>query len=197
MNFRAPKLTLYEDKEIQILIAHLLRKVGCMSKEELMRCTVDQEFVKYFDFHSCIMSMEEKKLITVEKTDDCELCHPTNQSNYLAIELAYSIPLSIREDAVYLAKKITAHNHLEKAIKCEIITLEQGGYHLYIRFINEVGGADLMELKIYAPTLEAAQQMERKFFDNPTGAYRGVLNSFIQGYLSVSEAEIKEIIEDN
>ena len=36
MNFRAPKLTLYEDKEIQILIAHLLRKVGCMSKEELM-----------------------------------------------------------------------------------------------------------------------------------------------------------------
>lgn len=196
MNFRAPKLTLYEDKEIQILIAHLLRKVGCMSKEELMRCTVDQEFVKYFDFHSSIMSMEEKKLITIEKEDDCEICHPTNQSNYLAIELAYSIPLSIREDAVYLAKKITAHTHLEKAIKCEIITLDQG-YHLYIRFINEVGGADLMELKIYAPTLEAAQQMERKFFANPAGAYRGVLNSFIHGYLTVSDAELKEAMEDN
>ena len=195
MNYRVPKITLYEDKDIQILIAHILRKVGPMSKEELMRCTVDQDFVKYFDFHSCIMSMEEKTLITIEKEDGCEICHPTNQSNYLAIELAYSIPLSIREDAVYYAKKITSHAHLEKAVKCEIIPLEQG-YHLYIRFINEVGGADLMELKIYAPTLEAAQQMEKRFFANPAGAYRGVLNSFIQGYLTVSEAELKEAMED-
>ncbi len=195
MNYRVPKITLYEDKEIQILIAHLLRKVGCMSKEELMSCTVDQDFVKYFDFHSCIMNMEEKQLITIEEVDGCEICHPTNQSNYLAIELAYSIPLSIREDAVYYAKKITSHTHLEKAVKCEIIPLEQG-YHLYIRFINEIGGADLMELKIYAPTLEAAQHMEKRFFANPAGAYRGVLNSFIQGYLTVSEAELKEAMED-
>ncbi|MBR4305800.1 MAG: DUF4364 family protein [Ruminiclostridium sp.] len=196
MNYRVPKITLYENREIQILIAHILRKVGSMSKEELMRCTVDQDFVKYFDFHSCIMSMEEKKLITIETIDGCEICHPTNQSNYLAIELAYSIPLSVREDSVYHAKKITSHTHLEKSVKCEIIPLEQG-YHLYIRFINEVGGADLMELKIYAPTLEAAQQMEKRFFANPAGAYRSVLNSFIQGYLTVSEAELKEAMEDD
>ena len=52
-----------------------------------------------------------------------------------------------------------------------------------------------MELKIYAPTYESARQMETRFFDNPAGAYRSVVNSFIQGYLTVSEAEIKEALE--
>ena len=41
-----------------------------------------------------------------------------------------------------------------------------------------------MELKIYAPTKESAEQMEKRVFDNPVGAYRNVLNSFIQGYLT-------------
>ncbi len=195
MSYHVPKLTLYERKDIEVLIAYILRKVGAMTKEELMSCTVDRDYVKYFDLQCCLFDMEEKELITLEKEGDAEICLPTSKSNYLAIELAYSIPLSIREDTVYYAKKITSHSHLEKAVKCEIIKLEQG-YHLYIRFINEIGGADLMELKIYAPTYQSAQQMEKKFFSNPAGAYRSVLNSFIQGYLTVSDAEIKETLED-
>lgn len=194
MNIPVPKFVLYEQKDIEVLIAHILRKVGAMTREELISCTVDHDFVKYFDFICCLMDMQEKELIICNSEDKNGLCQPTEKSNYLAIELAYSIPISIREDTVYYAKKITAHSRLEKAVKCEIIKLEQG-YHLYIRFINEVGGADLMELKIYAPTYESARQMEMRFFDNPAGAYRSVLNSFIQGYLTVSEAEIKEALE--
>ena len=49
-----------------------------------------------------------------------------------------------------------------------------------------------MELKIFAPTLSAAEEMEKRFFDNPAGAYRSVLNNFIEGYLTVSEAELRE-----
>lgn len=191
MSIPVPKFTLYERKDIEILIAHILRKAGSMTKEELICCTVDHDFVNYFDFICCLMDMQEKELIICRTEGKNELCIPTEQSNYLAIELAYSIPLSIREDTVYYAKKITSHSRLEKAVKCDIIKLEQG-YHLYIRFINEMGGADLMELKIYAPTYEAARQMEQRFFDNPAGAYRSVLNSFIQGYLTVSDDEIRQ-----
>ncbi len=195
MSVYVPKPTLYERKDIEVLIAYILRKVGAMTKEELMTCTVDRDYIKYFDLQCCLFDMEEKGIITCDKVDGHEICQPTAKSEYLAIELGYSIPQSIKEDTVYYAKKITSHSHLEKAVKCEIIKLEQG-YHLYIRFINEIGGADLMELKIFAPTYESAQQMEKKFFSNPAGAYRSVLNSFIQGYLTVSEAEIKKALED-
>lgn len=194
MSVPVPKFTLYERKDIEVLIAYILRKIGSMTKEELICCTVDHDFVNYFDFICCLMDMQEKELITCETEGKNEICLPTAKGNYLAIELAYSIPLSIREDTLYYAKKITAHSRLEKTVKCEIIKLKQG-YHLYIRFINEMGGADLMELKIFAPTYQAAEQMEKRFFDNPAGAYRSVLNSFIQGYLTVSDAEIKEAME--
>ena len=53
-----------------------------------------------------------------------------------------------------------------------------------------------MELKIYAPTREAAEQMEKRVFDNPVGAYRNVLNSFIEGYLTVSDKEIREVLDN-
>lgn len=190
-----PKYKLYEKKDIEILIAHILRKVGAMTGEELLCCTVDKDIVAYFDFIEALMDMKEKKLISSDSDDLSELCSPTEKSNYLSIELGVYIPLSIREDTVYYAKKLTAHSRLEKAVKCEIIPLEKG-YHLYIRFINEMGGADLMELKIFAPTLSAAEQMEKRFFVNPAGAYRSVLNSFINGYLTVSEAEIKEALQN-
>ncbi|MCH5323695.1 MAG: DUF4364 family protein [Eubacterium sp.] len=193
MNF-VPKITLYERKDIEILIAFLLKKIGGMSKEELLCCTVDKEYVRYFDMICCLMDMEEKEIIVCEHEGDTERFYPTAKSNYLVIELGDSLPISLREDALYCAQKITARMRLENSVKCEIISLEKG-YQLYIRFINETGGEDLMELKIFAPTLAAAEQMERRFFDNPAGAYRSVLNSFIQGYLTVSEAEIQEALE--
>ncbi len=183
-----PRFTLYEQKDIEILLAYILSRVGNMTVNELMCSTVDRDFIMYFDFVSAIYDMRDKELITMGEDKD-PVCSPTDKSNYLAAELAYTIPLSIREDTVYYAKKITARTKLEKAVKTEIIEV-QNGYQLYIRFINEMGGADFMELKIYAPTYESAEDMERRVFDNPEGTYRSVINYFIQGYLTVSEAEL-------
>ena len=181
MSIPVPKYTLYDRKDIEVLVAYILYKVGSITKDELMRCTVDHDFVMYFDLICCLFDMEDKGLIICEKAGNDETCLPTAKSEYLAIELAYTIPLSIREDTIYYAKKITSHSRLEKTVKTEIVKVEQGGYQLCIRFINEMGGTDLMELKIYAPTKESAEQMEKRVFDNPVGAYRNVLNSFIQG----------------
>lgn len=196
MSIPVPKYTLYDRKDIEVLVAYILYKVGSITKDELMRCTVDHDFVMYFDLICCLFDMEYKGLIICEKAGNDETCLPTAKSEYLAIELAYTIPLSIREDTIYYAKKITSHSRLEKTVKTEIVKVEQGGYQLCIRFINEMGGTDLMELKIYAPTKESAEQMEKRVFDNPVGAYRNVLNSFIQGYLTVSEKEIQEVLDD-
>ncbi len=193
MNF-VPKITLYERKDIEVLTAFLLHKIGAMTKEELLCCTVDKEFVRYFDMICCLIDMEEKELVKCMQEDGEERYYPTAKSNYLSIELADSLPISLREDALYCAKMTTARLRLESSVKCEIIPLEKG-FRLYIRFLNETGGEDLMELKIYAPTLEAAEQMQKRFYDNPAGAYRSVLNSFIQDHLPVSDAELREAME--
>ena len=163
MSIPVPKYTLYDRKDIEVLVAYILYKVGSITKDELMRCTVNHDFVMYFDLICSLFDMEDKGLIICEKAGNDETCLPTAKSEYLAIELAYTIPLSIREDTIYYAKKITSHSRLEKTVKTEIVKVEQGGYQLCIRFINEMGGTDLMELKIYAPTKESAEQMEKVF----------------------------------
>ena len=196
MSVPVPKLTLYEEKDIEVLICYILRKVGQMTKEELMCCTVDYDFVLYFDFCLCFDDLKERGIVETEKLPDGDyMVKPTAKSNYLALELANSIPLTIREAAVYYAKKLTAAVKMEKAIKFEIIPLPKG-YHFHVRFINELGGDDFMELKLFAPTLNAAEEMERKFINNPIGTYRSVINTFIDGYLTASQQEIQKAMEE-
>ena len=56
---------------------------------------------------------------------------------------------------------------------------------------------DVQEINDFFADMElSAEQMEKRVFDNPVGAYRNVLNSFIQGYLTVSEKEIQEVLDD-
>ena len=116
MSIPVPKYTLYDRKDIEVLVAYILYKVGSITKDELMRCTVDHDFVMYFDLICCLFDMEDKGLIICEKAGNDETCLPTAKSEYLAIELAYTIPLSIREDTIYYAKKITSHSRLEKTV---------------------------------------------------------------------------------
>lgn len=196
MNYETPKIRLDESFDIQILIAYLLKEFDKLSLEQLATITVDDDTVNYFDLVSALGGLEDKGLITVEKTKTAEFYSASDKSNYMATELADKIPKSIRENTIYNGKKITAREKMEKAIKCQIIKLEQG-YHLDIRFINEMGGPDLMDLKIYAPTYETAEQMEKRFFDNPTGTYRRVLNGFIQGFLTVSEIELNDALQNS
>lgn len=191
MEFDTPKIRLDDKYDIQILVAYLLKQIGFLTLEQLVSITVDDDTVNYFDLVSALGGMEEKAFVEIKKVDNEDCYFPTEKSNFMAVELGEKIPKSIRENTVYYGKKITAREKLEKAIKCEIIKLEQG-YHLYIRFINEMGGADLMDLKIYAPTYETAAEMEKRFFDNPTGTYRRVLNGFIQGFLTVSDMELND-----
>lgn len=117
MSIPVPKYTLYDRKDIEVLVAYILYKVGSITKDELMRCTVDHDFVMYFDLICCLFDMEDKGLIICEKAGNDETCLPTAKSEYLAIELAYTIPLSIREDTIYYAKKITSHSRLEKTVR--------------------------------------------------------------------------------
>ena len=185
MSIPVPKYTLYDRKDIEVLVAYILYKVGSITKDELMRCTVDHDFVMYFDLICCLFDMEDKGLIICEKAGNDETCLPTAKSEYLAIELAYTIPLSIREDTIYYAKKITSHSRLEKTVKTEIVKVEQGGYQLCIRFINEMGGTDLMELKIYAPTKESAMDFPVPTNGSPAPekrfAHLSVLPAFFPG----------------
>lgn len=77
MSIPVPKYTLYDRKDIEVLVAYILYKVGSITKDELMRCTVDHDFVMYFDLICCLFDMEDKGLIICEKAGNDETCLPT------------------------------------------------------------------------------------------------------------------------
>ena len=67
MSIPVPKYTLYDRKDIEVLVAYILYKIGSITKDELMRCTVDHDFVMYFDLICCLFDMEDKGLIICER----------------------------------------------------------------------------------------------------------------------------------
>ena len=59
MSIPVPKYTLYDRKDIEVLVAYILYKVGSITKDELMRCTVDHDFVMYFDLILSLIHISE------------------------------------------------------------------------------------------------------------------------------------------
>ena len=81
MSIPVPKYTLYDRKDIEVLVAYILYKVGSITKDELMRCTVDHDFVMYFDLICCLFDMEDKGLIICEKAGNDETCLQRRRAN--------------------------------------------------------------------------------------------------------------------
>lgn len=81
MSIPVPKYTLYDRKDIEVLVAYILYKVGSITKDELMRSTVDHDFVMYFDLICCLFDMEDKGLIICEKPEMHETCRQRRRAN--------------------------------------------------------------------------------------------------------------------
>ena len=49
-----------------------------------------------------------------------------------------------------------------------------------MRFLNEINGGELMNLKIYAPDFEQAKQMRERFYEKPSEIVTKIMNTFIK-----------------
>jgi hypothetical protein len=89
----------------------------------------------------------------------------------------------VRERSKAEGRRILNEIELNKIASWSVQKRENGasaskGYVFQIRLLNELGGPDLMELNLYAPSEEGALDIQKRFLERPLDIIRKVMTMF-------------------
>ena len=181
MAYESPKITIDDKLTIQIYLCFLIDRLGNLTEEQLSDIITEHEAVNFLEYFEALSVAQEKELIKAEDNKDQKILSLLPKGKMMADEFYSRIPLSIREKSLEYGQYVLKMADLERSVVCRI---ERGGYNepcfLTVKFLNEMGGPNLMELKIYAPDFEQAKQMRERFFEKPSDIVAKIMNMFIK-----------------
>jgi hypothetical protein len=173
---KEPKIILTDSFKITVLICYLLNELGALTEYQLTKILTLDEVVNHFDLTEAFGVLENKKLADfVERRG--ERFYEINDNGRTIAAEAGSVPLSVRENSMREGKKILAEIELRKTVSWKVQKREKG-YNFNIRMLNEFGGPDLMEINLYAPSEEGAQDIQRRFLERPLDIVRKTMTMF-------------------
>ena len=175
-----PKITIDDKFTIQIYLCFLIDRLGSFTEEQLSDIITEHEAVNFLEYLEALGVAKETELIKSEK-DKNNLLSLLPKGKMMADEFYSRIPLSIREKSLEYGKYVLEMAELERSVVCRI---ERGKFdepcYLTVKFLNEMGGPNLMELKIFAPDFEQAKLMRERFFEKPSDIVTKIMNMFIK-----------------
>ncbi|MCL2639090.1 MAG: DUF4364 family protein [Oscillospiraceae bacterium] len=174
---KEPKIILTDSFKITVLICYLLNELGALTEYQLTKILTLDEVVNHFDLTEAFGVLENKKLADFVERKGERFYEINDNGRTIAAE-AGSVPLSVRENSMREGKKILAEVELRKTVSWKVQKREKG-YNFNIRLLNELGGVDLMEINLYAPSEEGARDIERRFLERPLDIVRKTMMMFI------------------
>ena len=177
-----PKITIENETDICVYFCFMLSELGELCDSTINEIILSVDSVNYFELISSIGFMEEKSLITIKKGENNENIYSlTPDGEKLAKAFYMHIPLSVREKTVKTGKDIIERLEREKAIRCFIdYDNAKKRYDLIVRFINEINGEPILEMKLFAPDEKTAQEMKERFLKDPPHIIKRTMNMFLK-----------------
>jgi len=176
---KEPKIKLTDSFKITVLICYLLNELGALTEYQLTKILTLDEVVNHFDMTEAFGVLENKNLANfVEKKG--ERFYEINDNGRTIAAEAGSVPPSVRENSMREGRRILAEVELRKTVKWKIQKREDSekGYNFNIRYLNEFGGPDIMEINLYAPSEEGAIDIQRRFLERPLDIVRKIMTMF-------------------
>ena len=181
MAYESPKIIIDDKLTIQIYLCFLIDRLGDLTDEQLSDIITEHEAVNFLEYLEALSIAQEKELIKAEENKNKKVLSLLPKGKMMANEFYTRIPLSIREKSLEYGQYVLKMAELERSVVCRI---ERGGFNepcfLTVTFLNEMGGPNLMELKIYAPDFEQAKQMRERFYEKPSDTVAKIMNMFIK-----------------
>lgn len=181
MAYESPKIIIDDKLTIQIYLCFLIDRLGELTDEQLSDIITEYETVNFLEYLEALSIAQEKELIKSDENKGQKIFSLLPKGKMMADEFFNRIPLSIREKSLEYGQYVLKMAELERSVVCRI---ERGEYNepcfLTVKFLNEMGGPNLMELKIYAPDFEQAKQMRERFFEKPSDTVAKIMNMFIK-----------------
>ncbi len=179
--FQSPKIIIDDKLTIQIYICFLLDQLGELSEEQLADIVDEIEAVNSLDLFESISIAAEKKLICSRSEKNKTILSLLSMGKTMSDEFHSRIPLSVREKSVEYGKQVLKMADLERSIICRIERTDYDGpCYLTVKFLNELNGDNLMNLRIYAPDYEQARLMRERFFEKPSDIVTKIMKMFIK-----------------
>lgn len=179
--YESPKITIDDKLTIQIYICFILEQLGELTEEQLSDIVTEIDAVSGFEYFEGLSVSADKQLIEINGEKGIKKISLLPQGLTMAREFFHRIPLSVREKTLEYGQYVLKMADLERSIICRI---ERGGInepcYLTVRFLNEINGDELMNLKIYAPDYEQAKQMRERFYEKPSDIVTKIMNTFIK-----------------
>ena len=181
MAYESPKIIIDDKLTIQIYLCFLIDRLGNLTEEQLSDIITEHESVNILEYLEALSIAQEKELIKAEENNGQKIFSLLPKGKMMSDEFFNRIPLSIREKSLEYGQYVLKMAELERSVVCRI---ERGRYNepcfLTVKFLNEMGGPNLMELKIFAPDFEQAKQMRERFYEKPSDTVAKIMNMFIK-----------------
>ena len=179
--YESPKITIDEKLTIQIYLCFILEQLGELTEDQLSDIVTEIDAVSGLEFFEALSVSVEKELIGVKEEKNVKRLSLLPQGFTISKEFFHRIPLSIREKTLEYGQYVLKMADLERSIICRI---ERNGVgepcYLTVRFLNEINGDELMNLKIYAPDYEQAKLMRERFYEKPSDIVTKIMKMFIK-----------------
>ncbi|MBD5081887.1 MAG: DUF4364 family protein [Ruminococcaceae bacterium] len=179
--YESPKITIDEKLTIQIYLCFILEQLGELTEDQLSDIVTEIDAVSGLEFFEALSVSVEKELIGVKEEKNVKRLSLLPQGLTMSKEFFHRIPLSIREKTIEYGQYVLKMADLERSIICRI---ERNGVgepcYLRVRFLNEINGDELMNLKIYAPDYEQAKLMRERFYEKPSDIVTKIMKMFIK-----------------
>ena len=157
--------------EIRILICYLINSVKTpVSKEIILESLQKDGLANYFEASACFDELIKKEHI---KSVDEKNFVLNSGGELISSQLSSTIPLTVREKALFSALSLIEQQKRDKENKVEIEKTESG---YYIKCTISGGEMDLLSFKLYAPNYDEAKILKKNFRKNPELVYKTMLS---------------------
>ncbi len=166
-----------------VLFCFILHNLGDLPESVIGEIILYVAPMRYFGVMSDIRFMTEKGLIDSkhdEKRNE-PVYHLLDEGERLAVNMGSILSSGLKYDTLSYGKKLLEKNDRERSVRCDIRhDIEKDRYDLIVRFLNELNGETILEIKLYAPDEKKALEMQERFLSKPTFIITRTMNMFLK-----------------
>ncbi len=174
---------LEEKIDITVYCCFILSSFGSLSENSLGQIVLSAAPSEYFELMTNISFMLEKNIIKEEKdTRTGETVYSLlEEGKRIADDMSSLLSVNLKEKTLREGTEILTKNDRERSVKCDVsYDSRRDRYDLNVKFINELNGDTILEMKLYAPDEKKAREMQERFLRNPSVIIMRTLNMFLK-----------------
>ena len=164
--------------EIRLLLCYLVQHSGPITQQQLEAGLMDAQLVNYFEIGSCLDDIKRQGLVQQDGDGPFTI---TEKGRRVARELAYDLPLSVRERAV--AAVVKAQLWTRKQAEYSAVISERTDGHCTVRCMINRLDEKLFCLELGMPDRLTAELVKRQFILKGNEIYQLLINKLTEDEL--------------